>query len=203
MNNTHITKDLAYYLALPYTIVLRKDEDGDVIARIEELRGCISHGKDEVEALKDLATLKKMWIEDSLEAGEQIPEPEESELPSGKWVQRVPRRLHLQLVRMAKSEEVSLNQLVTSMLSEQLGARSMMKAVEKMMAEYMVSSESAHPRDYWGLSSKSFTLDDWHLDRPSTANASHFLTMARRNPTIIEGEENVEDSKDHLYFVQG
>jgi antitoxin HicB len=118
------TKDSKYYLSLPYTIILRRDEDGFVIARVQELEGCISHGKDETEALSNLHTMKNLWLEDALAAGEHIPEPQpDGPLPSGKWVQRVPRSLHQKLVSLAEQEEVSLNQLVTEMLAEQFGAR--------------------------------------------------------------------------------
>ena len=44
-------------------------------------------------------------------AAEPVPEPEKHEpLPSGKWVQRVPRTLHAQLARIAKAERVSLTE---------------------------------------------------------------------------------------------
>jgi antitoxin HicB len=124
IKKTGIKKDFAHYLSLPYTTVLRRDDAGDVIARIEELPGCIAHGQNEVAALANLESMKQMWIEDCLESGDHIPEPEKHEaLPSGKWVQRVPRSLHAQLVKMAKADEVSLNQFVTSMLSQQIGAK--------------------------------------------------------------------------------
>lgn len=50
------------------------------------------------------------------------PEPAR-ELPSGKWVQRVPRSLHLELTRLAKIEGVSLNQLVVAILAEAVGGK--------------------------------------------------------------------------------
>jgi antitoxin HicB len=123
-----ITKDLGYYLSLPYTTILRRDDEGDIIARIAELQGCIAHGKDEAGALRNLADMKQLWVVDCLEAGEEIPEPEEEPLPSGKWVQRVPRSLHRQLTQMAQAEGVSLNQLVTSMLSQEVSSRAVLKA---------------------------------------------------------------------------
>ena len=52
-----------------------------------------------------------------------IPPAISEELPSGKWLQRVPRTLHRDLIRLAERERVSLNQLVTSLLSEAVGAR--------------------------------------------------------------------------------
>jgi predicted RNase H-like HicB family nuclease len=115
------------YLALPYTIILRKDGDGDVVARVEELRGCQAHGETAGEALARLAESQGAWIEMALAAGETIPKPDvrdESVLPSGKWLQRVPRTLHLRLAERAKEEGVSLNHLVATMLSEALAARS-------------------------------------------------------------------------------
>ena len=51
-----LRKDLAYYMALPYTIVLRNDEERDTISRIEELPGCVAHG---ANATKSLARLRE------------------------------------------------------------------------------------------------------------------------------------------------
>jgi len=128
-------RNLAYYMALPYTRLLRPDQDGDVVAKILELPGCSAHGTDQQEALANLEEAQKLWLEDCLEAGDPVPEPERDELlPSGKWVQRVPRSLHQKLVKMAKAEGVSLNQLVTSMLSEQSSARAIEHSVEQLLA---------------------------------------------------------------------
>jgi hypothetical protein len=49
-----------------------------------------------------------------------IPKPGELENQSGKWVQRVPKSIHLRLVNRAREEGVSLNTLVITMLSESL-----------------------------------------------------------------------------------
>lgn len=127
-------KPVSHYLSLPYTVRLRRDEEGDVVARIEELPGCISHGANEAEALKNLREMQKLWLDDCMATGHPIPEPENDEpLPSGKWVQRVPRSLHRRLAELASVEGVSLNQLVTSMLAQQLGARSSQRPVEQML----------------------------------------------------------------------
>lgn len=121
-------KDLKYYLELPYTVVVRRDEDGDFVARVDELPGCAAHGKDPQEALTSLEEAKQLWISESLEAGQTIPEPAAEEaLPSGKWVQRVPRSLHRKLTVMARREGVSLNQLVTTMVSEAVGVRTVQR----------------------------------------------------------------------------
>ena len=122
---SELTKRRDYYRSLPYGIVLRKDEEGDWVARIKELPGCTAHGATQIEALNNLDEVMDTWLEDALASGAAIPEPRIAEkLPSGKWLQRVPRSLHKKLVEMADREEVSLNQLVTSALSEAVGRRS-------------------------------------------------------------------------------
>jgi predicted RNase H-like HicB family nuclease len=137
-----LAKPVSHYLSLPYTIRLRRDEEGDVVARIEELPGCISHGANEAEALKNLREMQKLWLDDCVATGQPIPEPEDVEpLPSGKWVQRVPRSLHRRLAEQARVEGVSLNQLVTSMLAQQLGARSLPRPVEPMLTPHAGSRQ--------------------------------------------------------------
>jgi len=119
-----IIKKRDYLRTLPYGIILRKDEEGDWVARAAELPGCTAHGSTQVESLKNLGEVMDLWLEDALISGTAIPEPRVVErLPSGKWLQRVPRSLHQKLVDLAERESVSLNQLVTSMLSEAIGRR--------------------------------------------------------------------------------
>jgi len=114
--------DIRHYLDLPYTFILRTDEEGDVVARVDELPGCVTHGKDASEALDNLREGMEAWIAERIESGQPVPEPAvEEPLPSGKWVQRVPRTLHRRLSLAAKNEGVSLNSFVTSILSEALG----------------------------------------------------------------------------------
>jgi len=117
-----ITKKRDYFRALPYGITLRKDEEDDWVARVAELPGCTAHGSTQAEALKNLDEVMELWLEDALISGTPVPEPRTTErLPSGKWLQRAPRSLHKKLVELAEREDVSLNQLVTSMLSEAVG----------------------------------------------------------------------------------
>jgi hypothetical protein len=72
-----------------------------------------------------------------LEAGDPVPEPERQEtLPIGKWAQRVPRSLHQKLATMANNEGVSLNQFVTSMLSQQISIRAMERSLEQLLANH-------------------------------------------------------------------
>lgn len=76
------------------------------------------------EAIANGADAVQCWIFAAKEKGREIPESDNFENQSGKWVQRVPRSLHARLTRRAKREHVSLNTLVVSILSESLGFKS-------------------------------------------------------------------------------
>ena len=71
-----ITKDLNYYLHLPYSILLVPEEDGGWFAKVPELPGCMTYGETQAEALELIADAKKLWLESCLENGDPIPEPE-------------------------------------------------------------------------------------------------------------------------------
>jgi antitoxin HicB len=136
-------KDLTYYFGLPYTIVLRRDEEDDTIARVDELPGCTAHGSTPQEALEVLQEVMTAWIEDAIEAGHPIPEPSvEDALPSGKWVQRVPRSLHAKATEAARREGVSLNQFVSSILAEAIGKRSL--KTEVTVEELKISAHNLY-----------------------------------------------------------
>ena len=69
------TRHLLPYCCMPYTKVLKLDEEGDVVATVKELPGCTTHGKTEYEAIDNLNELMAIWITDALEKGHPVPEP--------------------------------------------------------------------------------------------------------------------------------
>ena len=71
-----ITKDLNYYLSLPYPIELIPDEEGYWFARIPLLEGCMTNGNSREEALLMLDDAKQLWLETAIALGKSIPEPE-------------------------------------------------------------------------------------------------------------------------------
>ncbi len=125
MKTKNLKERIDELAALHHTIVLRQDEDGDFVASIAELDGCMAHGQDAAEALAELASMKRLWIESCLADGKPVPLPAEDDdsLPSGKWLQRVPRTLHKKISDLAEREGVSLNQFVVSVLAEAVGAQ--------------------------------------------------------------------------------
>lgn len=77
MSDQSIPKDLAYYMALPYPIVLIQDEDdGTWFVEIPLLRGCMSVGDDPNDAIQMIRDAQKGWLTVALASGTTIPEPE-------------------------------------------------------------------------------------------------------------------------------
>lgn len=112
-----MNKPLDYYLGLPYTIELREDSEAGWFVKVKELPGCMSQGDTPEEALQMIREAMELWLEVALEDGDPIPEPRALDDYSGKFVLRVPRSLHRDLVEEAKCQGVSLNQYVSVALS--------------------------------------------------------------------------------------
>lgn len=69
-------KDLAYYMALPYTFTLiaHPDVPGCAI-KVNEMPGCISQGDTADEALVRIREAMEAWTESAIEDGQEVPEP--------------------------------------------------------------------------------------------------------------------------------
>lgn len=100
---------------------LSEDEGGGWLVTFPDLPGCMSDGETPEDALTNGRDALGAWLEAAREMGRPIPQP--GELPSGKFVARVPRSLHARLTARAKQEGVSMNALVSAMLAESLGRR--------------------------------------------------------------------------------
>jgi len=116
-----MNKTVEYYMGLPYTIELWRAPEGGWVVGVKELLGCLSQGETAEEALEMIQDAMQGWLEVALEMGDVIPEPRVEEGYSGKFVVRVPRSLHRQLVVTAESEGVSLNQYINVALAQSVG----------------------------------------------------------------------------------
>ena len=179
-----MNRTLDEYLALPYTKVVKKDSEGDFVARVLELPGCVADGATEAEALDVLAEAQRLWIEDALEANHEIPEPvvEEEALPSGKWLLRLPRSLHRKLIARARVENVSLNQLAATLLAEGIGARSARSEPVKAqpaMADWVHAAFDRDAQRYYSWHHDYTGFRDrilkWIVDAPSLRKATGFI----------------------------
>ena len=112
-------KDLAYYLSLDYPVLIKKEvEDNDTYyeAEMPDLPGCGAHGKTKKEAEKRLEEAKELWFRARLKRKLQIPEPISEDEYSGRYLLRIPAKLHMQLSLNARKEELSLNQYIRKTL---------------------------------------------------------------------------------------
>jgi antitoxin HicB len=178
-------KDLEYYLGLPYTIILKRDEEGDIVAHVDELRGCSAHGKTASGALANLEESKRVWVEDCLEAGQEVPEPAIAEmLPSGKWVQRVARSLHKKLTDLAKREGTSLNQFVATVLAEAVGQR----AIKPSVADAEPADWAAEV--FWSQDVRSGNIllgNTWDIQEPERRLVPNSEYVIENLPYLIPG----------------
>jgi antitoxin HicB len=100
---------------------LSKEEGGGYSITFRDLPGCYSDGATPEEAINNGRDALESWLAVAREYGDKIPAPFSG--ASGRFVQRVPRSLHAQLIAQAKIEGVSLNTLVVSIVSQGLGQR--------------------------------------------------------------------------------
>jgi antitoxin HicB len=120
--------DIQQYLELPYTRELVREDDGTWFARILEFPGCMTTGDTQQEALEMLEDAMTAWLRTRLEDRETIPEPVAADDFSGRFVVRVTKSLHRDLVRAAERNGVSLNLFVATTLAQAAGSQPMSAA---------------------------------------------------------------------------
>jgi predicted RNase H-like HicB family nuclease len=119
-----LKKKIEYYANLPYTTTLVQQDDGHGIyylAKVIELPGLMMTGDTPEEALAELESVRREWIETNLKLGNKMPEPISSSQYSGKMVLRMTPSLHETLATVAQLQGVSLNQYMVSSLSRSAG----------------------------------------------------------------------------------
>lgn len=110
--------------AFRYRIVTEwSDEDGAFIARVPALAGCAAHGATPEAAAKE-AREAALGILESMHAHSDTPPPEDASADySGQLRLRLPKSLHERISLLASAEELSINSLLVSMISEAVGQR--------------------------------------------------------------------------------
>jgi len=128
-------KNLDYYLSLPYNIVIRQDEeDGNkyIIAEIPELPGCGAIGVSYEQAINNVNEHKIAWLEANIDAGLPIPEPVSEDLYSGKFLLRIPVKIHMRLSKEAENEGLSLNQYIRKQLENHIDNRIILEGLHRL-----------------------------------------------------------------------
>jgi antitoxin HicB len=143
-------KNISYYLSLPYSIHVQTEVEGGFFARVEELKGCMTQGESMEEVARNIRDAMEAWLTTALDRGIAIPEPESY---SGKFVLRVPKSLHRKLAENARRENMSLNQFMLYLLTEQ-NAICTMKADLSRTQNYLSSAVNDLQRSFWQFAGK-------------------------------------------------
>lgn len=111
-------------LRQPYARIILPETDGTFRGEIIEFPGCIVTGETAADTFSALENAAKGWLLAALESGQTIPRPVESVNDfSGRFVLRIPKSLHKKAAWFAEREGVSLNQFISTSLSETVGER--------------------------------------------------------------------------------
>lgn len=100
--------------------VFWSDEDDGYIAVVPDLPGCNAWGKTEADAIGEAHQAIAAWTKAARSMKRTIPKPSrpaDEMAYSGKFLMRVPKRLHAEMARAAKVQGVSLNQYVLYLLT--------------------------------------------------------------------------------------
>ncbi len=97
------------------------DEDGVYVARVPELSGVITHGKDIVEAVKMADEAIELHLESLAAYNEEIPEPASLQNLSGKFQLRMNKELHVNAtIRQHELGLKSLNEYFNCLIEEDI-----------------------------------------------------------------------------------
>ena len=122
--NKDLQKRVEYYANLSYTVTVVQRDDGHgmyYLARVIELPGLMMTGDTAAEAIANLESVKREWMETYIKLGNKMPEPLHYRRYSGKVILRMPPSLHEKLVQAAELEGVSFNQYMVFALSMSAG----------------------------------------------------------------------------------
>lgn len=103
--------------------ILPPEEGGGYLIEFPDLPGCMSDGETIEETIENGKDAVFCWIETAKEFGDKIPQPGSAKGFNRYWIQQIPEHIHTQLLQRAEQEGISLNALITAMLSAELESR--------------------------------------------------------------------------------
>ena len=112
-------KTLEDYLKMPYKMEIVEDpEEGGYVISYPDLPGCITCGETIEEAINNVKDAKHIWLENAIEEGIEIYEPNSIQKYSGQFKLRLPRSLHRSLAEHSQREGISMNQYCLYLLAK-------------------------------------------------------------------------------------
>ena len=133
--------DLASYIAAPFVrMIIPNVKEGNYLAEVLELPGCITEGATPEEAYRNVEDAMAGWIGTSLDANRPIPEPVGAKEYSGNFPLRISTDLHRAAALRAIQEEVSLNQWIARAIAAQVAQKSLVDNLADEVADKVVKS---------------------------------------------------------------
>jgi antitoxin HicB len=158
----------------PYNIIIQQDKDGCFYAKVEEFEGCFAEGQTAGEAWENIHDSMKNWMEIAEEMNVSIPLPksdQETEY-SGKYLLRMPKKLHKELTETSEEEGISLNLLLVNLLSSRLPIH----RIEKKIVDLCATSNSIQQKV------------GWIVNQQGTGNivtTSHYNFSRSKDPIVL------------------
>lgn len=135
MKKPNERKSLEYYLRLRYPVTLVPEAEGGYTVLIPDLPGCMSVGETPDEAMQMIEDARVGWIKVAYEYGDDIPLPSTQREYSGRVLLRMSPSLHRRLAESANSENLSLNQYICGLLTEQSAVLGVHKQLQMLLGE--------------------------------------------------------------------
>ena len=104
-----------------YPFEVRKTEYDTYFLSVPDLPGCTTEGETLGEALGLLDDAKVTWIAAALRNGKVVPNPQDVDAFSGKFVTRIGKSTHRRVAAAARRDGVSLNAWVMEAVNFRLG----------------------------------------------------------------------------------
>lgn len=165
-----------------YTRRLTPDPAGGYTANIMEFPGCFAEGNSADEALANLESAALSWITVALANGRTVRDPISFDGYSGKIALRIPRGLHQQVAELAEMEECSVNQLLTTAISQYVSKVDAIKVLERTVRQTLQSV----------LPFKVVHFEKWDVLPP---NASTHLQLTSPMPSVVGGQLTAWEAK--------
>ena len=161
-------KTISELIKQPYNIIIQQDLDGCFYAKVEELDGCFAEGQSAQEAWENIQDSMKNWMEIAQEMNVSIPLPKANQDTeySGKYLLRMPKKLHKELVETAEEDGISLNLLLVNLLSSRLPVH----RIEQKITDLYATSNSINQGVGWIMNQQAnqgnvVTTSNYNFDR--------------------------------------
>lgn len=105
------------YLKLEYTFNVVADVEGGYVIAFPDLQGCMTQADSPEEIVPMAMDAKRAWLTVRYEDELDIPLPTHPEEYSGRFVLRMPKRLHRELAEAAQRNDTSLNTWIVYLLA--------------------------------------------------------------------------------------